>query len=104
VNTIFPAGVEVSTPSVEADKLDAERLERHKGPLQVRHGSREAIELPDAHHVKLPRVSIRHQPIELWPLLLGAGNPDVHVLLDYRGRRHQIRCRCGLDPRPTTDH
>jgi hypothetical protein len=42
----------------------------------------EAVQLPYQHGIKVPPVSIRHEPIKLRAAFTGAADPVVYVLSD----------------------
>src|SRR6266849_5173169 len=46
----------------------------------MRHGASEPVEFPTKDGIKAPAVRVGHEPIELRPLLLRAGDPNIYIL------------------------
>ena len=45
----------------------------------MRNGTGEAVEAPHDHDIKAAFMSIGHEPVELWTLVLAATDPNVEV-------------------------
>jgi len=59
--------------------MDTEGLEGLQRTQQVRYASSEAVKPPDDDGIKATPVGIVHKPVQVWPLLFGAGDSQLHV-------------------------
>ena len=80
VKIIWPTGVAVVHLLGEGNEFNAERPKRLERPEQMRHASREPIELPNDDGIKAPAMSVSHQTIELRSAFFRSGDADVDVL------------------------